>query len=1072
MTTPRWIWTCVALLGLSVSAAVDAAVAGAAVILDDFETIEGWTAHPAEEVDLAISSDAGASGRGMRLDFRFRKGSGYAVAHKDLSIDLPENYAFTFRLRGAAAPNHLEFKLIDSTGANVWWFVRRDLRFPRAWELYRTKKRQISFAWGPRGGGDIHHVAAIEFAITAGSGGSGSVWIDDLEMVPLPPASAAAPALAASATSWGVGGEAARAVDGDSATAWSSGRGDREPALTIDLGEDREYGGLVVDWRDGRHPRRYAIEASDDGSAWRELRRVQETNGGRDYHLLTESESRYLRIRATSGSPRDGISIREVTVEPLEWGASLESFYRAIAGDAPRGSYPRAIRGEQTFWTVVGDDAGDREEGLLSEDGMLETGKGRFSIEPFLRIGDRFVTWSDVCVERRRVEGGVPIPAVRWVDRDLTLDISAFATDAWTAARLLGRGDTARAGGLHLVARYRLRNAGIAHLRATLYLAIRPFQVNPPAQFLNTRGGTAPIRALSRDGLVIRVNGDRGLTSLSTPLAFGATAFDSGDIVADDLRFDRIPRRSSVADPFGKASGALAYDLDLPAGDEREVDILIPLHGRPMPPRGGRLPVAAAEDQCRERWRARRRGIEITVPDSARDVIDTMWSQLAYILVNRDGAAIQPGSRSYERSWIRDGALTSSALLRLGQADVVRDYIEWFAPNQYPSGKIPCVVDARGPDPVPEHDSSGEFIFLVAEYDRYVHDRAFLERMWPHVVRAVAYLDSLRRVERVPSTLAPGTRSFYGILPPSISHEGYSAKPMHSYWDDLFALRGFRDAAMIAGELGLEGERERIGAIRDEFASDLRASVETAIAAHGIDFIPGCADLGDFDATSTTIAFDPVGAQDVLPELPLRRTFEKYWEFFVGRRDGPQTWDAFTPYEIRNVGAFVELGWRDRAQDLLRYFLDHRVPAEWEQWPEVVWRDAREPKFIGDLPHTWVGSDYVRAVIDMLVYTREPDGALVVGAGVPFAWIEAPAGLDVRGLPTPFGELSFSMRAGADSCVIRLEAGPRIPPAGIAVLAPIRGRLRTATVDAAQVPVGPSGEVIVRSLPSTVVVRF
>ena len=30
----------------------------------------------------------------------------------------------------------------------------------------------------------------------------------------------------------------------------------------------------------------------------------------------------------------------------------------------------------------------------------------------------------------------------------------------------------------------------------TLVLAVRPFQVNPPSQFLNTPGGVSPIRAL------------------------------------------------------------------------------------------------------------------------------------------------------------------------------------------------------------------------------------------------------------------------------------------------------------------------------------------------------------------------------------------------------------------------------------------------------------------------------------------------------------------------------------------------------------------------------------------------
>ena len=42
---------------------------------------------------------------------------------------------------------------------------------------------------------------------------------------------------------------------------------------------------------------------------------------------------------------------------------------------------------------------------------------------------------------------------------------------------------------------------------------------------------------------------------------------------------------------------------------------------------------------------------------------------------------------------------------------------------------------------------------------------------------------------------------FYGMVPESISHEGYSAKPMHSYWDTFFILRGLKDAAFLASEL-------------------------------------------------------------------------------------------------------------------------------------------------------------------------------------------------------------------------------------------------------------------------------
>jgi hypothetical protein len=137
---------------------------------------------------------------------------------------------------------------------------------------------------------------------------------------------------------------------------------------------------------------------------------------------------------------------------------------------------------------------------------------------------------------------------------------------------------------------------------------------------------------------------------------------------------------------------------------------------------------------------------------------------------------------------------------------------------------------------------------------------------------------------------------------------------MHSYWDDLFALRGYKDGVWLAQQLGKKDRRaldgEEPGRVRRRFRKGRRRGHEGA--SHRLH--PGCSDLGDFDATSTTIALNPVQAGSVLPESALVRTFERYWEFFVRRRDGVEKWDAFTPYEMRNIGAFVRLGWRDRAE--------------------------------------------------------------------------------------------------------------------------------------------------------------
>src|SRR5690606_17108166 len=234
----------------------------------------------------------------------------------------------------------------------------------------------------------------------------------------------------------------------------------------------------------------------------------------------------------------------------------------------------------------------------------------------------------------------------------------------------------------------------------------------------------------------------------------------------------------------------------------------------------------------------------------------------------------------------------------------------------------------------PENDSHGQLIYLMAEYHRFTGDDAFLARMWPHVEAAVAYMDSLRHSRMTSVYESADSAAFYGLMPQSISHEGYSAKPMHSYWDQFFALKGFEDAVYVAERLGRTEDARRFGAIRDVFERDLVASFERAMASHGIDYLPGSVELGDFDATSTTVGVSPAGAVDVLPAGALRATFERYWRNFEARASGAEPWDAYTPYELRTVGTFVRLGERERAHRALDWFMQHLRPRGWNHWAE------------------------------------------------------------------------------------------------------------------------------------------
>jgi hypothetical protein len=939
--------------------------------------------------------------------------------------------------------NNLEFKLVDSTGDNVWWRNQRNFEFPDRWKRVAIRKRQIEFAWGPKGGGNLEHVAAIEFAISAGSGGRGTVDIDDLHLDRRDPAPATPPPIVATATH--APGTASSTVDGDSASSWDA-PGD-SARLILDLGMLREHGGVVIDWRPHRHAVRYSVESSADGATWEEVFRAERGNGGRDYVPVSEGEARYLRVTLREPANRAGYAIREITLKPVEWSATRNDLVRSIAAESPRGTYPRYWLGEQAYWTVVGT-SGHASEVLINEDGLLEVPRGQLAIEPFVISGEELVTWADVRADASLADGDLPIPTVTWTTPTFSLGVTAVAD-----------GDARRA---VAAIRYRVRNLEDRARRLRLVLALRPFQVNPPWQFLGVPGGAAPVRDLVVDAGGVSVDGTRRVLAITEPTAVGVATADEGDIT-EFLREGTIPARRAVrGDPLGLPSGALVYDLMLEPRTSSDVELAVPLDAA-----APAIAFQIAYERARATWRESLDRVVVRLPRSAGAVAATIRSTLAYVLINRDGAAIQPGSRSYERSWIRDGSLTSAAMLRLGHFREVRDFLTWFAGHQFPSGKVPCCVDYRGADPVPEHDSHGELIYLVAEYYRHTADRAVVTSLWPRVLDAARYIDSLRHTRLTSEYDAPDKRHFRGLLPPSISHEGYSAKPMHSYWDDFFALRGLKDAAYLANVVG-DSAGATLARSRDEFRRDLLASIDAAMRVHKIDFIPGAADLGDFDATSTTIAVAPVGEEASLPRQALERTFERYWEEALARRDGQRSWDSYTPYELRTVGTFIRLGWPARAHELLDFFMGHRRPAAWNQWGEVVWREPREPKFIGDMPHTWVGSDFIRSVLDFLAYEREQDSSLVIGAGVPLAWVADSGGVVVRGLRTHYGPLTFTAIGGAREVTIDIAAGTRIPPGGLVVRAPFDMRLVAVVVNGAAATLAQSGEVLVRQLPARV----
>ncbi|MGA6925590.1 MAG: discoidin domain-containing protein, partial [Desulfosarcina sp.] len=226
-------------------------------LLDPFEDLSDWEVISPGEAIMHISQDRGLSNPAMRLDFDFKEGGGFVVAAKPFALEIPESYAFHFNIRGLAPRNAFEFKLVDKSHQNVWRYRVEAFDFPRTWQPLTIRGHQIEFAWGPLGGGPPRDVATIELVLAAGPGGKGTVWIEGLkirdETYRLTPSVQASSALPDH--------EPQNVLRADHSS-WQSDASQTPQWILIDFGQEREYGGLVIQWETDYAARAFDVQVS------------------------------------------------------------------------------------------------------------------------------------------------------------------------------------------------------------------------------------------------------------------------------------------------------------------------------------------------------------------------------------------------------------------------------------------------------------------------------------------------------------------------------------------------------------------------------------------------------------------------------------------------------------------------------------------------------------------------------------------------------------------------------------------------------------------------------------------
>jgi hypothetical protein len=929
---------------------------------------------------------------------------------KELRFKLPETFEAGFEIRGSGPSNHFEFKLADPAGTNVWRHLRQNFELPAEWMPCRFNERDLPFAWGPAGGGAPDEVGAVEIVIAAGPGGKGFI---ELAMPVLEDQTLREPAMVRSSSQQP--GYPPGAVFGGEG--WKAATDDATPVWQVDFGRALRFGGMVIDWPDGLPPRSYHMEISDDGKCWKSAHRAHAAMGALNHVALAGAEARHLRI--TFGRA-DCAALRSLVFKPDAFSSTPNEFIHNVAADHPRGWFPRYWHREQSYWTPVGSPEGKR-RALINEEGMVEVDEAGFSLEPFVLTDKGLVTWADVRPRPLMAEGGLPVPSVVWENDDITLEIQPWVD---------GRNEDLT---LHVTYRLEVRNA-VPGIR--LAVAVRPFQVNPPWQAFRNLGGQSPIRRIECDDHHLMVDGREVSVSRKAD-ASGAAAFEQGGAAAF-LAEGRTPPEQRIDDESALASAAMAWAVPEGASGV-EVSVSVPYFEKTN------IPVKASRADALELWSKTLGGVEWSVPACAAPAFDAFRTAAGHILINRDGPAIQPGPRRYTRSWVRDCVIMGAALAKAGLPNALREFITWYAGFQREDGFVPCVVDRDGIDWLVEHDSHGQFLWGVREVCRHGGGRDFLTNMWPHVRKAADYLITLRRQRMTDAYRTGEHAACFGLLPESASHEGYLAHPVHSYWDDFWGVRGLEAAADLAGD-SEDAVRWRKEA--EDFQHDLLASLQKVIDAKKLNYIPGSVEWADFDPTATANAIAMLDFAGVLPQGPLHATLEKYLEGHRAKHGGGMPWNNYSAYEIRIIGAFVRLGKRGEANELLDFLLSDRRPAEWNQWPEITWCNPRSPGHLGDVPHTWIAAEYLLALASMVADEREAADALVLAGGMPWEWIADEGGFAVRNLPLRHGSLDFEIQASGGGLIrVRVGGLSAPPPGGLFIAPPLPDGLRFTGVE-------------------------
>ncbi len=608
----------------------------------------------------------------------------------------------------------------------------------------------------------------------------------------------------------------------------------------------------------------------------------------------------------------------------------------------------------------------------------------------------------------------LPIVTSAWDASDIHVDTTYFT--GWPGGNVATWFRDFGAGSEQAVTfiRVTVSTSSTATRHLAVFVAVRPFGIERDMHAIESAGCQTAAATLVADGAVV-------LTGAQPASGCGASALADADVASFALE-NRVPRETLVSDSAERAESMLRLEVTPGPGASRVLEFRAP--AARMEPSPDRLDALIAGSFERERARVAdswRTAVSRTTLDTSDARFGNAFrASQAYLLLNRRGPAPRSGPLAHDAFWVRDAAYVGQALERIGYATEDQATLEALATTQRADGSFPAITDASGPRAVDEWDAPGEAIAALVAHYRFGHDKPWLARMYPGVALAARFLDALRG-----RTLSDA-RETNSLLPANASAEDLGPAAWHHYWDDLWAVTGYREAAFAARELGNTPDQVDFEARADDLQATLLQSVSMVQARTGVGYVPnGPEDVGTAAmARGTTPALWPIRSlQGAQAQELLSTSFRAYYQAWLEPYNGGYRHVEGTLWPYGGLGiahAMLRLGLLQPTWQVLDWTLGHQTLPGTYAWGEGV-NPTSGGLELGDMPHSWAAAELISLLRDLVI--AEQDGWLQVNSGIPDWRIRlpgTPAQVIVDGSPSGVStEGTLELPGGRHAVLIR-----------------------------------------------------